>query len=335
MIHDFEGQQSNNLSYKAAVDWAVNEGDYLYAFVATGYTGGGLNTFTTSAGGPSPFNDVTDTNYEVGWKRSSWFDGHVRTELAAFYTTYNNFQITLSDPTTPMNTYEINLPKTTTNLRPSKARTQATFGQFLRHRDPRPPEELAGQLLDGRPALQPSWRAAPASRPAAARIPYCVNVKGHPMTYAPSVTYNMSAQYAFDLDNGDTLTPSVNFAHVSGQWASIFDNPGLGDVLGVRDLLGAQLEWKTGTWFWTLYGDNLTDKQYVASKQFRRPLCRHAAPIRYSPVQVLLGGGLHGGRRPVGTVGGRAFSSPHKAHAILRAHGRQIPRPRREVVRRR
>ncbi len=52
---------------------------------------------------------------------------------------------------------------------------------------------------------------------------------------------------------------------MSGQWASIFDNPSLGDYLGVRDLVGAQLEWKTGTWFWTLYGDNLTNKQYVAS----------------------------------------------------------------------
>jgi iron complex outermembrane receptor protein len=95
--------------------------------------------------------------------------------------------------------------------------------------------------------------------------PYCVNVKGHPITYAPSFTYNLSAQYVFDLGNGNTLTPRANFAHVSSQWASIFDNPALGDHLGVRDLLGAQLEYQTGTWVFTLYGDNLLNKQYVAS----------------------------------------------------------------------
>ena len=262
-IHDYEGQQSNNLSYKAAVDWAVNDGDYLYAFVATGYTGGGLNTFTSAAGGPSPFNDVTDTNYEIGWKRSSWFDGHLRTELAAFYTTYDNFQITLSDPNTPMNTYEINLPKTTT-IYGFEGETQANFGQFSFTATLGLLKSSLGSFwtVDPRFNLLASGTCLPVT---GGTDPYCVNVKGHSMTYAPSVTYNLSAQYVFNLDDGDTLTPRASFAHVSGQWASIFDNPAFGDNLGVRDLLGAQLEWKTGSWFWTLYGDNLTDKQYVAS----------------------------------------------------------------------
>jgi iron complex outermembrane receptor protein len=33
----------------------------------------------------------------------------------------------------------------------------------------------------------------------------------------------------------------------------------------VRNLLGAQLEWGTGTWLVSLYGNNLLNKQYVAS----------------------------------------------------------------------
>jgi iron complex outermembrane receptor protein len=93
-----------------------------------------------------------------------------------------------------------------------------------------------------------------------------VNVKGHPITYAPSVTYNLSAQYIFNVGStGDTFTPRINFAHVSSQWASIFDNSALGDHLGVRNLLGAQLEYQTNGWFITLYADNATDQQYVAS----------------------------------------------------------------------
>ena len=126
---DLETQKSSAFTYKAAVDWAINDGDFLYGFVATGYTGGGLNTFTSTTGGPAPFNAVTDTDYELGWKRNSWFDGHLRTEVDAFYTDYNHFQVTLSDPAVPLNTYEINLPATTT-IYGAEAEAQASFGQF-------------------------------------------------------------------------------------------------------------------------------------------------------------------------------------------------------------
>jgi iron complex outermembrane recepter protein len=266
---DNQKQESSDITYKAAIDWAVNQGDFLYAFVATGYTGGGLNTYTTPTGGPAPFNKVTDTDYEAGWKRSSWFDGHLRTELDAFYTDYDHFQITLSDPSTPMSTYEINLPRTTT-IYGAEGEAQAVFGKFSF-------TATLGLLkssianywaIDPRYSVLAGLYTAPAytcNPTTGGNNPYCTNVKGHPITYAPSVTYNLAAQYAFAIGNGDTLTPRINFAHVASQWASVFDNPDLGDRLGARNLLGAQLEWNSGSWLLTLYGDNLTNEQYVAS----------------------------------------------------------------------
>ncbi|MGN6514285.1 MAG: TonB-dependent receptor [Rhizomicrobium sp.] len=262
-IRDVETQKSSDLTYKAAIDWAVNEGDFLYAFVATGYTGGGLNTVSSAAGGPAPFGKVTDTDYELGWKRSSWFDGHLRTQVNGFYTDYNQFQITLSDPAIPLNTYEINLPKTT-KIYGVEGEAQASFGQFSF-------TASLGLLKSSLPnfwAVDPRYNllASGTCNPATGGTdPFCVNVKGNPITYAPSVTYNLSAQYEFQLGDGDTLTPRVNYAHVSSQWASIFDNSALGDRLGLRDLLGAQLEYQTNGWLVTLYGDNITNKQYVAS----------------------------------------------------------------------
>ena len=79
------------------------------------------------------------------------------------------------------------------------------------------------------------------------------------------MTYNLGVQYEFPLANGDSLTPRINFAYVAPQWASIFDNRALGDRLGARTLLGGQLEYQRGSWLITLYGDNLTDEQYVSS----------------------------------------------------------------------
>jgi iron complex outermembrane recepter protein len=270
VIKDIETQKSSALTYKASIDWNSGDGDFLYAFVATGYTGGGLNTFSSSAGGPSPFGKVTDTDYEAGWKRTSWFDGHLNTELDAFYTDYDHFQITLSDPATPFSTYEINLPRQT-KIYGVEGETQANFGQFSF-------TATAGLLKSSLPnfwTIDPRYNVLASPYTAAAGYscapstggnnPFCVSVKGNPITYAPSFTYNLSAQYVFDLGHEDTLTPRVSFAHVSSQWASIFDNRALGDRLGARDLLGAQLEYDFGSWSATLYGDNILNKQYVAS----------------------------------------------------------------------
>jgi iron complex outermembrane recepter protein len=269
-IDDDQIQASSHLTYKAAIDWASDEGDFLYAFVATGYTGGGLNTFDNAAGGPAPFNPVTDTDYEIGWKRSSWFDGHLRTEVDAFYTSYDHFQVTLARPDAPNATYEINLPNAT-KIYGLEGETQANFGQFSFTANAGLLKSELGDFWSVDPrygivagAFYPGVTCDPLKGPSSTD-PYCVNVKGNPMTYAPSFTYNLSAQYVFNVGNGDTLTPRANFAHVSGQWASIFDDPAVGDRLGVRDLLGAQLEFQRNGWLFTLYGDNLTDQQYVVS----------------------------------------------------------------------
>lgn len=262
-IPDVQTQKSSRPTFKAALDWNSGDGDFLYAFVATGYTGGGLNTFTAPETGPAPFHPVTDTDYEAGWKRTSWFDGHLRTEVDAFYTTYDHFQITLSDPITPFNTYEINLPRPT-DIYGLEGETQATFGQF----------SLTANVGLLKSSLASFWAVDPRYNVIASGTcnpntggtdVYCKNVKGHPITYAPSFTFNLGAQYIFNLGNGDTLTPRASYAHVASQWASIFDNPALGDRLGVRDLVSAQFEYQTGNWLVTLYGDNLLDKQYVAS----------------------------------------------------------------------
>jgi iron complex outermembrane receptor protein len=93
----------------------------------------------------------------------------------------------------------------------------------------------------------------------------CVELTGHDQTYAPELTYNISAQYDFELGSGDRLTPRVGFGHVSEQWATLFANRALGDRLEARDVWNAQLAWQHGSLTTTLYGTNLTDQHYVAA----------------------------------------------------------------------
>jgi iron complex outermembrane receptor protein len=93
----------------------------------------------------------------------------------------------------------------------------------------------------------------------------CVNLNGHPQTYAPSLTYNIAPQYVFGLAGDATLTLRANYSHVGPQWATLFDNAPLGDYLTARNLLSASVAYARGDWTVTAYGTNLTNDEYVAA----------------------------------------------------------------------
>jgi iron complex outermembrane receptor protein len=63
----------------------------------------------------------------------------------------------------------------------------------------------------------------------------------------------------------DTLTPRLNFGYVAPQWATLFENPGLGDHLAGRDIAGGQLAWTHDHFITTLYTTNAADRQYVGA----------------------------------------------------------------------
>ena len=95
--------------------------------------------------------------------------------------------------------------------------------------------------------------------------PNCVNLGGHEQTYAPNFTFNVGVSYNFNLDGGDVLTPRINYGHVGPQWATLFEDPALGDRLAERNILNAQVAWTHGDYVVTLYGTNLTNDQYVGA----------------------------------------------------------------------
>ncbi len=87
----------------------------------------------------------------------------------------------------------------------------------------------------------------------------CFDLGGNDQTYAPDLTFNIGVQREFRLDDV-IVTPRLNYAHVSEQWATLFENEALGDNVGSRNIFNAQLAWLHGDYLWTLYGTNLTDQ---------------------------------------------------------------------------
>jgi iron complex outermembrane receptor protein len=76
---------------------------------------------------------------------------------------------------------------------------------------------------------------------------------------------NVGAQYVIRLGGVDTLTPSLNYAHISREWVTLFDNEAQGDHLQDRNLLSAQLAFQHDAWTIAGYGTNLNDQHYVSA----------------------------------------------------------------------
>jgi iron complex outermembrane receptor protein len=259
-IADFQSTHSYNISYKASVNWTINDDQFVYAFVSTGFKPGGLNLPVIPGVLPTPFKAESVQSFETGWK-ATWLDGHLLSQVDAYYNKYDNFQVTIGFPLFPVFPFEVNDPHGA-QIYGFEGETQASFGDFAFTAGAGLMHSGIGKFFATDPRIASFGACDPATGPSS---PSCINLTGHPQTYAPDVTFNFSAQYMFHLDNGDTLTPRANFAHESGQWATLFDNSDLGDRLAARNLLGAQLEWKHEDYVFTLYATNLTDQHYEAA----------------------------------------------------------------------
>ena len=258
-LPDNQTEKDSKVTGKVALNWTLDPHNFLYAFVATGYKSGGLNT-PSSFALPPTFKPETVTDYELGWKTTT-FNGHLKTQIGGYYNDYKDFQVSIGNPDNPTVSTELNNPSTTT-IYGLEAQAQASFGDFQLDAGASLLHSKLGTFYATDPRLGGATLCNSTTGPSSVS---CVNLSGHEQDYAPTFTLNVGGQYAFNLSNGDTLTPRVNFAHIASQWATLFENAALGDRLGERNLLSAQVSYQHGDYLITAYGTNLTNQEYVSA----------------------------------------------------------------------
>jgi iron complex outermembrane recepter protein len=258
-LADEQSQKYTNTSGKVSLNWTIDPDNFVYTFVSTGFRPGGLNV-PVGLGTPSAFDAEKLTNYELGWKNRA-FEGHLRTQVDAFYYDYKNFQVIVGYPQFPTFGFELNNPNRT-HIYGFEAQTQAVFGQFSLDGGLSVMHSSLGRFFATDPRIASFTPCDPQAGPTSAS---CIDLTGHSQTYAPNFTINLGAEYRFLLSDQDSLTPRLNDGYVGPQWATLFENPALGDHLSGRNIAGAQLAWQHGRIVTTLYGTNLTNQHYVAA----------------------------------------------------------------------
>jgi len=273
--HDFAA--TSNVDGKLALNWTIDRDNFLYAFVSTGTKAGGLNSLNLFGVAPHSFRPEHVIDYELGWK-GTMMNGHLRTQVGGYYNSYKNFQVQIVDPATPLFNSIYNVPNSS-KLYGLEASAQGSFDGFQFDVATSISHSEIGKFYAVDPRLGHTGLCDPVTGPNPSTATGCVNLEGRRQTYAPEFTFSVGAQYAFALGGDAKLTPRVDFAHISGVWGSLFENAALGDYLGERNIVNAQLTLTKDDWSLGGFATNLTNQHYIDSLNGNRRLA--AAPRQY------------------------------------------------------
>ena len=91
-----DSQSDTNFSWRVIGEWDFADDAMLFASVARGYKGPGMNMLSSAPISPKPIVDPEiPTNFEAGIK-STWYDGRLQLNASAFHTEFEDFQASLS-----------------------------------------------------------------------------------------------------------------------------------------------------------------------------------------------------------------------------------------------
>ncbi len=278
-INDHQVATFDNVSGKVSLGWTVNDKNYLYALVSTGFKPGGLNV-PVGLGLPEPFTSEKVRSSEIGWK-GKWANNHIRTQLDVWHTRYRDFQVKVGYPAIPTFGIELNVPGPT-KMYGVEAQVQALLGGFSLFANVGWMHSSLGKFFATDTRLASVLPCDPVTGPASIS---CIDLEGREQTYAPHLTYSAGLQYMVRVGS-DTIVPRVNYAHISSQWATLFQNAAWGDRIGSRNILGASIEWDHGSWVTSLYGTNLTNQHYVSANLIGKPGFQYYGPPRQYGIRI-------------------------------------------------
>lgn len=233
----------SSMTPKFVVDYSPDRNNMLYASATKGFKSGGYNTIAIQPA----FNPETAINYEAGIK-SRLFDERLLLNFAAFYTKYDDMQVSLVMGRTGGLYSEIK--------NAAKALSKGIEVDFVAK--PASRFELSGgmQLLNARfvefASIDPHYPALGVQ-----------NWGGNPLSRAPDLTANLAAQYTWPAASG-TVTLRGEGSYRSKIYYKPFKNEYASDAgLSVWNaLLNYEPSGKTGI-YGTAFVKNLGNKTYT------------------------------------------------------------------------
>lgn len=237
---------------KISLDYFATDKVLLYVSASKGFKAGGFNATAFQA----PFDPEKLKAYEMGVKSSPW-GGRMRLNAAAFYYDYKDIQLLSLLPNSPPGAFPIviNAAAATIKGLEVEASAQLTAGFAA---------DVGLTLLDPKfddfISIDPNNPAGDPDR------------DGQRMPQAPKTSLNVGLQYTWDLADAGSLMMRGEWRYQSAIYFNTFADPFVRQ--SGYDLFNARIGYEAqgGRWYAALFGRNLADKLYAATKVRQDPL---------------------------------------------------------------
>ncbi|HZZ90749.1 MAG TPA: TonB-dependent receptor [Caulobacteraceae bacterium] len=318
----------NSFDWKVDLNYKLTPDHFLYGLISRGHTPGSINLGPANATADHlSYKPMTVINYEGGWK-GSFFDGHLRTQLAAYYQTFKNYQAFFGEPApagTPPELASIDAlfqarnALTTSKIYGVEFGAQGSFGDLALDAGLalfKSRLGLFGQvnnpfcsLYMGNPVVAGSVQACagPVDKSSRYYGVYGTSAQivldGAETPFSPTFTGNFGAAYTFHFDPGGrelNVTPRVDVAYRTDSYANLFHNPST--LLEGGFVVNASINFTRGPWWASLWATNLLDRTYAGAKQ-----------------NVAGDPGLGDTHDAIGTQEGAWFAAPHVTGIVYMA----------------
>ena len=243
-----DSYSESTLNYKVALNWQATEDHYFYAFVATGNTTGGSSVVA----GVRSFDNQQSTDYEIGWK-GALFDGQLITQVGAFYTIIEDYQASFAaviqqgPPLVLSSTFQnLDGDTETTGV---EFQAQSQFGNLGL--------DLTAAYIDSELGDDLIFDVT---------LSRLIETGGLQIPWCPEYTFNIGAQYDFNLGNNMVLTPRVTYSWIDDQTVTATDRVVNGveiDRIFEHEIVNLQVNLTSGAWRAQLYMTNADEEEYI------------------------------------------------------------------------
>jgi iron complex outermembrane receptor protein len=260
--------KGNLPTYKVGLNWEPSDGHFIYAFYTRGYKSGQST--------PAAANQVTEEivdDMEFGWK------GTVRpglyAELGVYRMDYTDMQLSV------FRTAQTEARQAVTNIGDSRIQgiegsLRAVFGNVGLNGSFGYTESELGEVttIDTRSLPIVSTGGiypGDSSKGCIGGLPQCfdyspyfITLSGAENLFSPKMTYTFSVDYAIQMSNGATLSPSLSLNHSDSAFESVLQQPtDRFYQTDARDVLNFNLTYIKDNWNVQFFGTNITDELYI------------------------------------------------------------------------
>lgn len=232
----------DNVSGKIGLDWRPGDNTLIYTSVSTGFRSGGFSaSYNSVPEALEPVDSETITNYEVGLK-TSFADGAVRLNTAAYMYELKDFQAqlfdTLADGSRILNAGDV----TGYGL---EAEITASITQNF-------------EVIAGAGFLSTEMESDKSSRVAGDIYEY----DGVELPSAPEISYNLVARYYIPLGDAGELALQADYSWQDDHFLQVENDPySHHESYGIAN---AKVGWASidGRYTFELFVNNLADEEY-------------------------------------------------------------------------